>query len=291
MLKIYKAEEQFSVGECVFILGGFDGIHTGHLKLIKRARALSLPVGILTISGGKMGGELFTLSEREEIFQRENLDFAVEAEFTEDFKNISAENFVKLMLGRMNVKAFVCGKDFRFGKNAAGDGRFIAEHTGIPVYAEDIELDNNGRKISSGALKKYIAAGDIESANSLLVHKFRISGKVIHGREEGRKLGFPTANMIYPEEKVRLKEGVYASEVKVGDNSYGGITNFGAAPTFGVKTELLETHICGFSGDLYGEDITVYPVKRIRDISRFSSVDGLKARLNADIEFLRSLNI
>lgn len=292
MLKIYKAEEQFSVPEgCVFILGGFDGIHTGHLRLIKRARELSLPVGILTICGGKSGGELFTLSEREDIFSKENIDFAVEAEFTEAFKNISAENFVKFLLGRINVKAFVCGKDFRFGRGAAGDGEFIKTNTGLPVYAEDIALDTNGKKISSGILKNYISAGDIESADLLLAHKFRISGAVLHGREEGRKLGFSTANMAYPKEKVKLKEGVYASKVFFGGKIYGGITNFGAAPTFGVDYELLETHIDGFSGDIYGKDITVYPVKRMRDIVKFSSVDELIKRLNADINVLRSLNI
>jgi len=292
MLKVYNSEEKFFVRKgCAFILGGFDGVHKGHLRLIKRAESLFLPVGILTINGGKSGGELFTLSERERIFSLENIDFVLEAEFTERFKNMPPAEFLKFILERINVKAFICGRDFRFGKNAEGDGKFIADFTALPVYIEDIALDENGEKISSGTLKKYIAEGNLSRANSLLAHDFFVSGKVLHGREDGRKMGFPTANMAYPEGKVKLQRGVYASNLFLGGKRYKGITNFGAAPTFGVERELIETYIDGFSGDLYGKELNVYPVVKIRGIEKFPSVEALKNRLEADIGILRSLNI
>lgn len=292
MLKVYKSDEEFNIKEdCAFILGGFDGLHKGHLKLINRAKTLSLPIGILTISGAKSGGELFTLPEREEIFSLAGMDFVVEARFTDEFKNLSADDFLKFLSERINAKAFVCGKDFKFGRGAFADGEYIKAQTGVPVYVEDIATYGDGEKISSGAVKKYIVEGDAESADALLAYDFSVSGIVVHGREEGRKMGFPTINIVYPEEKVRLKNGVYASYLYVDGKKYGGISNFGGAPTFNFKKEMFETYIDGFSGDLYGRELSVYPVKRIRDVEKFSSAEELKNRLSADIMFLRSLNV
>jgi len=265
-------------------------VHTGHLKLIDRAKTLNLPVGILTISGAKSGRELFTLAEREKIFSDVGLDFVLEAEFSSDFKNISAESFIKSLIENIRVKAFVCGKDFRFGRGAVGDGEFIFRSTGIPVYIEDIALDD-GVKISAGAIKNYIENGKIEKANSLLVYKFSLCSTVLHGRAEGRKMGFPTVNMEYPEGKVKLKSGVYGGYTYIQGKKYKCISNLGGAPTFGVKKELFETYIDGFNGDLYGKNIAIFPSFALRDIKKFSSAEELKTQLSADIKSLRSKDL
>lgn len=291
MLKIFKADENFSYKEeCVFILGGFDGVHLGHQKLIERAKSFGLPVGILTISGAKGEGELFTLAERERIFTSAGIDFVVEAAFSDSFKAMSAEDFISVVLNHIRVKAFVCGEDFRFGFGAAGDGALIARRTGLPVYIEPIALDGD-KKISTGAIKKFIAEGNIEKANSLLAYGFSLSGAVVHGRAEGRKMGFPTVNMVYPEGKAILRSGVYGSSLYIDGKRYNGITNLGGAPTFGVEYVLLETYIDGFNGDMYGKYITIYPAFFMRDIKKFSSAEELKNQLGADIQLLRSKNL
>lgn len=288
MLKIFKPNEKFSYPYgCALILGGFDGVHVGHLKLINRAKSLNIPAGILTISGAKGGKELFTLAEREKMFSDLGLDFVIEAEFSADFKNITAEEFLNGIIKNISVKAFVCGKDFRFGRGAEGDGEFILRRTAVPTYIEDIALDG-GVKISSGSIKKYIEDGRIEKANSLLAFKFLLGGTVLHGRRDGRKMGFPTVNMEYPAEKVRLKNGVYGGYTYIDGKKYKCISNLGGAPTFGVERELFETYIDGFSGDLYGKEIAVYPAFALRDIKKFSSVEELKKQLLSDINLLRS---
>lgn len=288
LTKYTLTDYNFNRAPCVFLLGGFDGIHIGHKKLVDKAKSFGLPVGIMTIRGGK-GESLFTQEEREVIFEQVGIDFVLEADFTESFKNLSAEDFLALLTQKFNIAGFVCGLDFRFGKGALGSPDFIREKTGIPVFDLDISCDESGNKIGSTSIKQYLRDGEIEKANALLVSKFCVCGEVLHGRQVGRTYGFPTANVVYPVGKTFVKEAVYGVSVNVDGKIYRGIANYGRCPTFEVEYKLLETYLDGFNGDLYGKRITVTFDFKIRNIQKFSGVDELKAQLEKDILTIRSL--
>jgi len=284
MLEIFNfRDRKIREEECVFLLGGFDGFHSGHEKLLKKAREFPLPTGIMTIYGAKEGGSLFTLEEREYIFERLGFSFVLEEEFSEDFKNMRAEEFIKKLCAKFKIAAFVCGEDFRFGFKAEGTPEKIREITGIPVFEEDILFDSNGGKVGSKAIKCAVAAGNVEYASSVMTYPFFLEGEIIHGREMGRKIGFPTANMLYPKEKAMLKDGVYAVHSVMGGRKYIGIANYGSAPTFGVEQRLTEICFSDFDGNLYGEKIKVFFDSRLRDIKKFSSAEELKGQLALDM--------
>lgn len=266
---------------CVLLLGGFDGLHIGHKKLLDRAKEYRLPVGIMTILGGK-GQALFTLAERREIFARAGIDFFFCEPFTPQFRDTDRETFLTNLLRRYNVRAFVCGEDFRFGKDAAGTPAFLREFTGIPVHALDV-LQVDGKKVGASSVKEYLAAGNIAQANGLLVFPFFLCGTVQQGRHVGHTYGFPTANFSYPPEKFPLKEGVYAIHAELNGKTYRGIANFGPCPTFGVEDRKAEAYFDGFHGDLYGKTVDLVFDGYLRDIRKFPDKAALAAQLREDI--------
>ena len=266
---------------CVFLLGGFDGIHLGHKKLLNFAKQFNLPVGMMTILGGK-GKTLFTPEERKTVFREEGLAFAYLLEFTDKLKNTEREGFLEDILNRFNVTAFVCGKDFRFGKGAQGTPDFIREYTNLPVYDLDI-MNVEGKKISTSVIKERIVQGKIEEAQGLLSYPFFVSGRVEEGRKVGRRLGFPTANMSYPAYKLLPREGVYGVHMVYDEKKYVGICNVGACPTFGVEERRIESYFDGFHKMIYGERIEVVFDSYLRDIQNFCNGEALVAQLKQDI--------
>jgi riboflavin kinase/FMN adenylyltransferase len=288
MLKKLNVCDGIEKSPCAFLLGGFDGLHIGHKKLVDFAKFFRLPVGMMTMEGGK-GNGLFTLEEKCKIFRAQGVDFIDAMSFDEHLKNTSREDFLSELTKRYSVRAFVCGKDFRFGSQAAGDPPFIAQYTGIPVYDLDI-LNVNGRKVSSTLIKELLKEGKVKEANTLLVQPFFVSGKVEEGRKEGRKLSFPTANLSYPENKFLIKEGVYAVHSDLDGKRYYGICNVGACPTFGVNSLKVEVNYDGFDGDLYGREIDVFFDGYLRDIQKFPDKEGLIGQLNFDRERVRDGN-
>ena len=268
----------------VILLGGFDGLHIGHRQLLKRAKEYGLPVGVMTISGGK-GDSVFTLRERESIYRRAGVDFAIELPFME-IKELSPQAFVALVEEQFSPKAFVCGEDFRFGKSAAGDPELLRRLTTAQVDVLPL-LEMNGEKVSASTVKACLATGKIEEANALLGEPFFLIGTVQEGRKVGRTIGFPTANLTYPQEKCALAYGVYACEVVVGEKCYRAITNFGSQPTFDGGQVCVEAHLDGFDGDLYGKELTVRFLRKIRDIQKFACVEDLKKQLQTDLNDIR----
>ncbi len=266
------------------LLGGFDGLHVGHRQLLSRAKQSGVPVGVMTIVGGK-DRCIFTPKERENIFQRTGVDFVFELPFSE-IKDISPEGFLALLKTQFSPKLFVCGEDFRFGAKAAGTPAFIKERGQVCVEVLPL-VEKRGEKVSSRTVKRLLSEGRIEEANALLGERFFLIGRVEKDRQVGRTLGFPTANIFYPQEKYPLKRGVYESFVEVDGVGYRGITNYGARPTFGDEVVCTETYLDGFAGDLYGREIKVEFVRYLRDIVKFESVEGLKKQLITDIGRVR----
>ncbi len=270
---------------CVLVLGGFDGLHRGHQKLVERAKTHGLPVGIMTILGGKDGASLFTQEERELLFQEAGADFTFVSRF-EEIKGMPPEAFATLLTERFPVKAFVCGDDFRFGYQASGTPETLIGATRVRVDVEEL-LTFQGKKVSTSQIKASLLGGEIERANELLLRSFFLLGKVVKDRQVGRTLGFPTANIHYPQEKFSLKKGVYETRVTIEDKTYRGITNYGARPTFDDKNVLTETYLDGFSGDLYGKTLRVEFLRYLRGIIRFANVEELKEQLKTDIRRVR----
>ena len=267
------------------LLGGFDGLHLGHRQLLSYAKDSGLPVGIMSIFGGKEREGLFTAFERARIFQENGVDFVFELPFAE-IKYLSPTAFLEILIGEFSPAVFVCGEDFRFGMGAQGTPDFLKQSTRVRVEVLPL-VEIEGKKVSSRTVKELLKKGEIKKANVLLGENFFLIGKVEKDRQVGRTLGFPTANIAYPKEKFSLKKGVYESRVCLDGKAYKGITNFGARPTFGDCNEWTETYLDGFDGDLYGREIKVEFVRYLRDIEKFDGVDELKKQLTEDIRRVR----
>ncbi len=266
------------------LLGGFDGLHIAHRQLLSRAKESGLPVGLMTIVGGK-GKGIFTQKEREDIFFRAGVDFVFELPFAE-IKDISPADFIALLQKGFSPKLFVCGEDFRFGAGATGTPNDLK--AGGQVCVEVLPLlQKEGEKISASRIKGLLSSGEVERANGWLGERFFLLGKVHEDRKIGRTIGFPTANIDYPKEKFPVKKGVYETKITVEGRSYKSITNFGARPTFDDGEIKTESYLDGFSGNLYGQELKVEFVRYLRDIVKFESAEGLKKQLTEDIRRVR----
>jgi len=271
---------------CALLLGGFDGLHAGHMTLVEAAKRTALPVAITGITGVKAGGNVFTEQEREIIFREAGISCAAELSFTEELKNTSAEEFLAQLLAKIPAKAIFCGEDFRFGKGALGTPTLLKELCSCPVTVLPLKTEN-GEKVSVTAIKRLLDEGRLPAVNRLLFHGYFIGGVVEHGRRVGRTYGFPTANLTFPSEKHPVRDGVYRGRVVTPCGEYPSIIHFGARPTFGVTEKKIEAYLDGFSGDLYGASVRVYPEEFLRPVQTFSSPQELREQLARDRECLK----
>lgn len=267
------------------LLGGFDGLHLGHRRLLSYAKRSGLPVGVMTIIGGKAQENIFTFAERERIFRENGVDFVFELPFSE-IKDLSAEEFLQKLTTEFNPKLFVCGEDFRFGAGALGTPEFIKRVGQVCVEIQPL-MQMYGEKISSRAVKALLEAGEMQKANALLGENFFLVGEVVKDRQVGRTLGFPTANILYPKEKFPLKQGVYETRVCLDGKAYKCITNYGARPTFDNAQVLTETYLDGFDGNLYGKTLKIEFVRYMRPVKKFGCADELISQLQSDIRTVR----
>ncbi len=271
---------------CTLLLGGFDGFHVGHRTLYDAAEKFGAPIALTSMSGGKNGGDIFTFCEREILYEKQGISFVYELAFTEEFRNTSAGDFVQEIERAFSPRAVVCGTDFRFGKGAAGDSTLLKSLLSCPV--EVCELKHvGGEKVSSSSVKKYLSDGAMSEVNALLAHDYFVHGRVEHGRKVGQGLGFPTVNLPFPTSKHPLKEGVYGGYAVTEQGRFPAVINFGARPTFGVAEQKLEAYLDGFSGDLYGTDVMIFPTEFYRPITKFERIDDLKEQIAKDIKRLR----
>ena len=285
MLKTVWLTEQPNILQgSAMLLGGFDGLHVGHRQLLARAKASGLPVGVMTIAGGKEES-VFTFAEREDVFKRAGADFVFELPFAE-IKDLSPDAFLALLETNFSPKLFVCGEDFRFGVKATGSPAMIKGRGQVQVEVLPL-VEKDGEKVSSRTVKACLEAGEIPAANALLGEEFFLIGEVKEDRKIGRTLGFPTANIIYPKEKFPLRKGVYESRVFVDGKAYKGITNYGARPTFENDEVWTETYLSGFSGDLYGRTLKVEFIRYLREIHKFENAEALKLQLQKDLQMVK----
>lgn len=280
MLKVLRKGESFSE-PCALLLGGFDGLHAGHMSLVAAARRTGLPLGATVLCGNKAGGNLFTFAEREYIFEKAGFSFVLEEEFTEEFKRIPAEEYLRSLFSRINAAAVFCGEDYRFGSGAAGTAELLQKLAPRPAEVLPLTLAG-GRKVSVSEIKRWLQEGNVENANRLLAVDYFVQGEVEHGREVGRKYGFPTLNLSYPAGKFPIAEGVYGGYAQTPLGTYSAVINFGSRPTFGVDEKKIEAHLKDFRGDLYGAVVRVFPEVYLRGVVKFGSEEELSLQIEKD---------
>lgn len=278
--------------DLILALGYFDSLHKGHeqvlQKTVKIATERSLTPAVLIFYGGKGGKDVFTLYERITKIFSLGIDNVIITELNANFMQKTATKFLTELTEFYSVKAVVSGSDFTFGKSASGSVLTLENFFGKEnVITESLLSLNGSNKISTTDIKGELINGNVEKANELLGYNYYVSGKVVKGKMLGKSLGFPTANIVLSDDKLAIKQGVYLTFSIVDNILYPSITNFGTQPTVKGQSVVLETHLKGFNGDLYDKVLTVYFVKRIRDIVAFSSVDELKNQLKLDLEQIK----
>ncbi|MGN0819480.1 MAG: bifunctional riboflavin kinase/FAD synthetase [Christensenellaceae bacterium] len=277
----------------VLLPGCFDGVHQGHRALIKRANEIKREGGarlaLLTFDDAfsyKVKGDklIFTVTERSDILSDLGVDYLIVIRSTKKILAKSYEEFLEYLYTNYNIYSVVCGEDFTFGARASGNVEKLKEYFSAREVSVEIVPDiiYKGEKISSRLIKKMLASGDITTANALLNCEYFFKGLVVHGRNIGTIMGFPTANVEFSDNKKLLKCGVYKTKTLIDGVWRDSITNFGTAPTFKRKKLIIETHVKDFNADIYGKIITVAFIKYIRDIVKFDNVDELVKQLEKD---------
>ena len=286
-----------SEAETAVALGIFDGVHRGHREVIGRAAAIAREKGlspaVCTFNTGTIctKGEcyrpIYSDDTKRMLLENEGIECMYSPDFSE-IRNMSPEEFVKSILrGVLNAREVICGADFRFGRNAScsAEGLMrICSHMDMGLTVVD-DVTENGIRICSADIRRFISEGDVHSAGLLLGQSYAVSGEVIHGNRIGHKMNFPTANQKMNSAFVMPKFGVYISYADIDGRLYRGITNIGVKPTVVSDGEpLAETHFPDFSGDLYGRELTVRLEGFIRPERRFESTDELSAQIKKDLQ-------
>ncbi len=283
--------------DTVVAIGMFDGVHTGHQKLLRfameKAKEMSLTPLVYTFHSHPIKETrrkyLTLFEERIALIKHFGIDNIYVAELNEAFMRIPAERFfTDELCSAVRAKAVVCGENFRFGYKRSGDitlMRKLAERCGIEVYPLPL-LEVDGIPVSSSEIYKLITSGKIEQANKMLGYNFFLGGKVVHGKGIGRKIGFPTANLCYKNgQKVLPANGVYVTRAELYGKFFKSVTNVGFNPTFenGKKVKV-EIHFLGLDEEnLYGKSVLLHFLKRIRPEKKFDSAAALSEQIKKDI--------
>lgn len=299
-MKIYHGVRDFVRLDCAVVTSGtFDGVHLGHQKILQR----------LCETAGKMEGEtvvitfwphprlvlnpldthlklLNTFEEKAERLREYGVQHLLRIPFTKEFSQLSSQDFIRnILVDAIGTRKLVIGYDHHFGKNR--EGSFEQLKRDAPHYGFDVEeiprqdVDHVG--VSSTKIREALEGGDVEIATQLLGRPYPLTGRVVIGDRIGRTLGYPTANLeIENANKLIPADGIYAVTALLGHQLYKGMLYIGNRPTIeGIKRNV-EVHLFGFSGDIYGETMTVFFHKRTRGDAKFGTLDLLKAQLDID---------
>jgi riboflavin kinase/FMN adenylyltransferase len=285
--------------ECTVSLGVFDGMHQGHLMVLHLMQEMAMRLNtqrtVVTFSRHpdelltqRHPGMILSMEHRLRLLERNGIDLAVVIPFDEDVRKTSAHDFLtQFLIGALRARAVILGYDSAFGRDREGNLAFLQEHApslDIEVLAAS-EVSVGGKAISSTRIREAIRSGDLRLAEEMLGREVSILGQVVHGDGRGRQLGFPTAN-VDPQTEVIPPAGVYEVTVLFRGIRKRAVLSIGTKPTFHGSHEAqttIEVHIPGFSGDLYGEYLEVFVVRKIRDQKKFDSVEELLRNIRKDI--------
>ena len=286
----------------IFALGFFDGVHLGHWALLNACRDLAekhgCRAGVVTFTAhpdalvlGKAPVLLTTTEDRKRLLQAYGAESVWEIPFDKEIMSTHWSDFLAQLV-QAGAAGFVCGDDFRFGAGGVGTAKKLAafcESRNMPcaIVPEQIM---DGSRISSTRIRELLEAGEVAAANRLLGHAHILSGIVTEGKQLGRKLGFPTANLLLPDGVLIPKRGVYATKVTADGKTYLAVTNIGTRPTVNGQGVNAECHLIDFAGDLYGKEITVAFYDFLRPEQKFADLDALKSQIASDVAQTQTKN-
>jgi len=293
------------VNGTVITVGTFDGVHRGHRdvveRLVKRARVLKIPSVLVTfephpleiVNPAAAPLLLTTHDEKQEVLAETGIDYMAVIPFTAELASYSAEDFVELVLRRcFRLRELLIGYDHGFGKQRAGNVdvlKVLGERDRFRVEVVAPVSTADGHSVSSTSIRRAVAGGDLAKAAESLGRLYSVSGQVIEGSKRGRTIGFPTLNLgAPPQRKLLPPEGVYAVRVQTPNGPVGGMMNLGPRPTFGDLATSLEVHLFDTDGDLYGAQVRVDFVARLRETRKFASAEQLSKQLAHDERDARS---
>ncbi len=302
-MKVIKGRAKQKFKDTVLTLGNFDGLHLGHIKILKlvssRAKALGAksvvytfdPHPLKVVAPEKSPPLMLTVEDKACLVESFGIDYMVVAEFTKKFASKDPRVFVKeVLVDSLSTSEVIVGHDYAFGKGKRGTIGFLKElgaEFGFKVtVVKPYRLA--GKIVSSSRVRAEVKNGRLRSAAKLLGRDFSIKGTVVHGTDIGHALGFPTANIL-PKTELIPKEGVYAVRAEIDGKSVDGVANIGRAPTFGGKELSIEIHLLDFKKKIYDKVMTVAFIRRLRGERAFKDKEALASQIKKDIARARRL--
>ena len=300
MIIIKSINEIDNISKSVVTIGNFDGVHKGHQVLIKKtvkfANENNLKSIVFTFENhpinyfkNKKIKNIITNSEKISKIKKLGVDILIMIPFDSYMTKISPLEFIKeILIDKLDAKKIIVGHDFTFARRKEGNIKILKEMSF--KYRFDLEIVNsidiNDIRVSSTHIRELVDNGDVDKVNKYLGYNFLIKGKIIKGKQLGRTIGFPTANIKINDNLLIPKKGVYVTSVYIDDNIYYGATNIGYNPTVKGESLSIETNILEFSEDIYGKIIKLEFLERIRDEKKFNSIDELKLQLKKDTDYI-----
>ncbi len=284
--------------DMLLAIGVFDGVHLGHRYLISRLTALAreqgYSSGVVTfrqhpqevLSPKTSLPFLTSLDQRIELLKNEGVEVVIPLSFTPQLASLSPCKFLEKLKKHLKMRGLVIGPDFALGQNREGDAatlRRLGQEMGFSVTVVPPAMIK-GKVVSSTAIRKALAEGDMKLAQTLIGRPFRLKGQVVAGARRGTGLGFPTANLALSPHQALPTEGVYVSQAHLDNQSYAAMTNIGQRPTFGESQRLVEVYLLNYHGDLYGQELAVDIIEHLRNEVKFDSPEQLKQQIAKDVK-------
>lgn len=307
-MQIHHNIDNFISGGTIITIGTFDGVHLGHQKVLDRILNISRDKGLESVVFtfyphprfvvGKVDEGLRllnTLDEKIERLKLTGIDHLVVYPFTAEFANQPYDEFVKtILINKLNMKSLVVGYDHRLGRNREGNYENLlamSEKMGFSLHQIE-QLSVEQADISSSKIRRALQKGNIETANRFLGYEYQLKGMVSGGKQIGRTIGYPTANIETSDPyKLIPQKGVYAVRVTIAGKTYPGMLNIGYRPTIATQADCrtIEVHILNFNEDIYNMNVSMSFISRIRDEIKFDSIEALKQQLNKDKDTVLSI--
>jgi len=284
-------------------IGNFDGVHLGHREIFRRVRELARAAGgvsvvvtfvphpLQVLAPGKAVRLITSPREKEALIEASGIDYLLEIPFDAAFAAIAAREFVqRTLVETLGMEQLVIGYDYAFGRGREGDVTLLRElGKRFGYQVEELQPIACGATVySSTAVRNLVSEGDVKGVVAVLGRHYSLTGTVVHGQQRGRALGFPTAN-LETDKDLLPAAGVYAVKARVGAGLYDGACNIGTNPTFQNERLSLEVFLFDFEGDLYGREVSLFFLDRLRGEQRFPDLEALKAAIAADVARCRSI--
>jgi riboflavin kinase/FMN adenylyltransferase len=283
-------------GETVLTIGVFDGVHQGHCHLLRRLVQRTGPQqipGVITFTNHPATvlrpdfkvSYINTPQQKVELLAAQGMGLVVPLEFTPELSQMSARAFTAALVETLHMRGLIVGPDFALGKDRQGSAQVLQELGGeLGFWVETVEpLTLDGALVRSRKVREAIGEGDVATAGKLLGRDFSLSGTVVVGNRQGRELGFPTANVDVNPEMMIPNDGIYATWAIIGGQRLPSATSIGIRPTFGLLERVIEVHVMDFNEDIYGAELGVEFVEKIREQETFTTVEALVEQIGQDV--------